>query len=193
DALKALGLRAAEKSLELAYRIAPDVPATLVGDPVRLRQVLVNLVGNAVKFTEHGEVVVEVKIADCRLQIADLGGNLQSAICNLQFTVRDTGIGVPAEKQGLIFEAFAQADSSMTRKYGGTGLGLTISSHLVAMMGGRMWVESEVGKGSTFHFTASFGLPRAGGDSPPPPTDLRGVRVLVADDNAASRTVLEEL
>jgi signal transduction histidine kinase/DNA-binding response OmpR family regulator len=219
DALKALGLRAAEKGLDLAFRVAPGVPATLVADPVRLRQVVVNLVGNAVKFTERGEVVVEVRRAttdhtdgtdkkekntrqprpDARSQpvpsdssSSSLSVPSVSSVVELLFSVRDTGIGIPPEKQGLIFEAFAQADSSTTRKYGGTGLGLTISSHLVAMMGGRLWVESAPGQGSTFHFTARFGLPPAGGEAPPPPADLRGVRVLVADGHATGRAILAE-
>jgi len=148
NTMKTLALRAHEKKLELAYHVLCDVPDGLVGDPGRLRQVLVNLVGNALKFTEAGEVVVRVE---------------QEAITNedvrLHFFVCDTGIGIPKEKQDVIFEAFAQADGSVTRKYGGTGLGLAISSHLVEKMGGgRIQVESEPGKGSTFHFTARFEL-----------------------------------
>ena len=145
------------------------MPDVLIGDPVRLRQILVNLIGNAIKFTDEGEVTVtaELQIADCRLQIdkrphASASSNLQSAICNLHFSVSDTGIGIPPEKQRLIFEAFSQADHSTTRKYGGTGLGLSIATQLAEMMGGRIWVESEVGRGSTFHVAVRFELPPEG-------------------------------
>ncbi len=210
DTLKALALRAEEKGLELACHIAPEVPEYLVGDPLRLRQILINLVGNAIKFTEKGEVVVEVK----RVSPDDTDGtdkkednafHLCSSVSavDLSFSVRDTGIGIPLEKQGKIFEAFAQADSSTTRRYGGTGLGLAISSHLVQMMGGRIWVESMVGQGSTFHFTASLGLRReeAGGKleeaaippHPPSSPPLPPSRVLVVDDNATNRRILQEL
>ena len=136
-------MRAQEKEIELASHFPPDVPDALIGDPDRLRRIVVNLVGNAIKFTERGEVV--------------LRGNLESQAtgrCLLHFSVTDTGIGIPVEKQQRIFEAFAQADTSTTRKYGGTGLGLAISAQLCELMGGVMWVESEVGRGSTFHFTA---------------------------------------
>src|SRR5579864_4589704 len=145
--MKALGFRADQKHLELLYLIAPDVPAAVVGDPGRLRQVLVNLVGNAIKFTERGEVAVEVnKVSESNEQAI------------LHFSIRDTGMGIPTEKQSTIFEAFAQADSSITRRFGGTGLGLAISSQLVRMMGGEIQLESQPGKGSTFHFTVSLGL-----------------------------------
>jgi CheY-like chemotaxis protein len=210
DTVKALALRAGEKDLELAYRIAPDVPDGLVGDPGRLRQVVVNLVGNALKFTERGEVVVEVntegphaKAAGRKEEEEELekesespsppGASAPWRDVLLHFSVRDTGIGIPANKQQLIFEAFAQADGSTTRKYGGTGLGLAISSHLVAMMGGRIWVESAPDGGSTFHFTAHFGLSGLSGLAVPLPADLRDMGVLVVDDNATSRRILEEL
>ena len=142
--LKTLALRAHEKSLELNYQVRPDVPETLVGDPGVLRQIIVNLVGNAIKFTERGEVSIRDGA-----RVGKMRGEC------LHFTVRDTGIGIPLEKQAGIFEAFAQADSSTTRRYGGTGLGLTISRRLVEMMGGRIWVESTPGKGSAFHFTTA--------------------------------------
>jgi two-component system sensor histidine kinase/response regulator len=144
-AVRALAIGAQQKGLELACQIAADVPEALVGDAGRLCQVLINLVGNAIKFTEHGEVVVRVAKEGCA------GDEVR-----LQFTVQDTGIGIPTEKQAVIFEAFTQADSSTTRRYGGTGLGLAISTQLVALMGGRLWVESEPGQGSTFHFTAGL-------------------------------------
>ena len=178
-----LALRA-HKNLELALNIAPEVPEALVGDRGRLRQIITNLVGNAIKFTEQGEVVVTVERES---QSADDIG--------LHFTVTDTGIGIPAEKQRLIFEAFTQADSSTTREYGGTGLGLAISSELVAMMGGRIWVESEVGLGSTFHFTARFGVQSGPSLGPvaSEPVSLRGRSVLVVDDNATNRRILERM
>src|SRR5262249_33764295 len=145
DTAATLALRAHKKGLELACHILADVPDDVVGDCGRLRQVLVNLIGNAIKFTDKGEVVVRVEVL----------ARTQSEI-TLQFSVRDTGIGIPPDKQGLMFKAFSQADTSTTRKYGGTGLGLAISKRLVEMMGGRMWLDSEESKGSTFHFTAVF-------------------------------------
>jgi PAS domain S-box-containing protein len=188
DTLHLLAFRAAQKGLELAGRVAPDVPDDLVGDPGRLRQIIINLVGNAIKFTERGEVTVEVRAAD------RAAANPQSAIYNLQFSVRDTGIGIPPAKHDLIFQSFAQADTSTTRKYGGTGLGLTISARLVEMMGGRIWVESEVEKGSTFHFTTPLVRQGPQADRPvPQPVNLEGLRVLVVDDNATNRRILEEV
>ena len=151
--LKLLATRAHVKGLELACDIRPDVPTALVGDPGRLRQIVTNLVGNAIKFTEHGEVVLTVE-AETQTD--------RDAM--LRFSVSDTGIGVPQEQQEAIFKPFVQADGSTTRKYGGTGLGLAISTNLVALLGGRIWLESEAGKGSTFHFTVAFDLqqtPRA--------------------------------
>ena len=177
--------RAHEKGLELAFRIAPDVPNALVGDVGRLRQVLVNLVGNAIKFTEHGEVVVEVERASA--QPGD-------GAVDLHFTVRDTGIGVAPGKQESIFNAFEQVDSSAARRYGGCGLGLTISSRLVGLMGGRIWVDSEVGKGSAFHFTIRLTEPPRPADASP--LDLsrtRSLPVLVADDNVSTRRILREM
>jgi len=150
ETVKVLRFRASQKGLELTSHLADDVPPMLVGDPTRLRQILFNLVGNAIKFTAHGEVALEVE----REQGPKAG-------VQLHFRVRDTGIGIPKEQQARIFEAFTQADSSTTRKYGGTGLGLAITTRLVHMMGGKIWVVSEAGRGSTFHFTATFGLPSA--------------------------------
>jgi len=184
DTLKALSLRASQKGLELAYDVQPDAPGALVGDPGRLRQILVNLVGNAIKFTKHGEVIVQVLEEQCTENDAQL-----------QFTVSDTGIGIPAEKQSAIFEAFTQADGSMSRTYGGTGLGLTISMRLVALMKGRIWVESEPGKGSRFHFTAHFELqkPESRIAEPRDRGVLRDMRVLVVDDNATNRKILSKI
>ncbi len=183
DAVRLLATRAHEKGLELACRILPAVPAVLLGDPGRLRQVIVNLVGNAIKFTDHGEVVVDIAV-----------DNVAGDEAALKFTVSDTGIGVPAEKQWQIFGPFVQADASTTRRYGGTGLGLTISAKLVELMGGRIWVESEPGKGSRFHFVAHFGMPeRPAAASPPSAANLRDLRVLVVDDNRTNRLILEEM
>ncbi len=142
-----VAVQAQKKHLSLLCHFSPDLPQTEIGDPGRLRQVLMNLIGNAIKFTERGEIMVLAK------KLTDVGAENM-----LQFSVRDTGIGVPAKKQKQIFEAFVQADTSSTRQYGGTGLGLTIASQLVSLMGGRIWMESDSGKGSTFHFTASFGV-----------------------------------
>ncbi len=169
--------------MELAYHVQPDVPRALVGDPSRLRQIIVNLLGNALKFTEQGEVVLRVETEES----SDAG-------VRLHFMVSDTGIGIPPEKQDVIFEAFTQADSSMTRRYGGTGLGLMVSTSLVKMMEGQIWVESEPGKGSTFHFTAHFGVPKAHKPSEPrKAVNLRGMRVLVVDDNSTNRRILDAM
>jgi signal transduction histidine kinase/CheY-like chemotaxis protein len=205
DMIKALGVRAHKKRLELACHIALDVPEVVVGDPGRLRQIVVNLVGNAIKFTERGEVVVEVSRGedresrieeDANAPIAPrpAPGDPQSSV-SLHFSVRDTGIGIAPDKQRSIFEPFVQADGSTTRRYGGTGLGLAISTTLVRMLGGRIWVESAVGQGSTFHFTARFGLVPG---SPPGPgqrrrPNLQDLPVLVVDDNATNRRILEEV
>jgi len=180
--LKTLALQADEKGVELLCEIAPSVPDVLQGDSNRLRQVLVNLIGNAIKFTDHGEVALNVQVE------AEDGKNRV-----IRFTVSDTGIGIPPEKQTLIFQPFAQADNSTTRKYGGTGLGLTISRRLVELMGGNLWVESEVGRGTQFHFTARLKTsekPIEAGAIAPPET-LRGVKVLIVDDNRTNRRILE--
>ena len=162
--LKALALRAHDKGLELAYRVQPEVPDVLIGDPGRLRQVMVNLVGNAIKFCAQGEVVVDVQLAT-ETSPQDQG-NEPTIV--LQVAVRDTGIGISEDKQRVIFEPFTQSDGSTTRQYGGTGLGLTISRQLVELMGGRLWVESVVGQGSTFHYTAHFGSQGEGADQRTP-------------------------
>jgi two-component system, sensor histidine kinase and response regulator len=186
DAVRLLAPRADSKGLELACHIAPDVPDALVGDPGRLRQVLINLVGNAIKFTERGEVVVDV----ARDQ---MGGTVADDVA-LKFTVSDTGIGIQADKQWQVFGPFVQADSSTTRRYGGTGLGLAISAQLVELMGGRIWMDSEVGRGSRFFFVARFAPQREGAVAAPSRMpDVRDVRVLIVDDNATNRRILEEM
>ncbi|HEY3767202.1 MAG TPA: PAS domain S-box protein [Candidatus Angelobacter sp.] len=187
-----LAVQAQQKKLSLLCHFSPDLPQTEIGDPGRLRQVLMNLIGNAIKFTEQGEILVLVK------KLTDASGEN-----TVQFSVSDTGIGVPAEKQNTIFEAFAQADSSSTRQYGGTGLGLAIASQLVALMGGRIWLESDPGKGSTFHFTACFGTATenlqnatANGSQ-----ELRAVsaaeqkklRILIAEDNLVNSRLATRL
>jgi CheY-like chemotaxis protein/HPt (histidine-containing phosphotransfer) domain-containing protein len=194
DTLRALALRAHRKGLELVGRIHPDVPDAFVGDAGRLRQVLTNLVGNAVKFTAEGEVVVEAALGEENDPGQGSSLDPESPPCTLLFSVRDTGIGIPREKQQKIFEAFEQADSSTTRRYGGTGLGLSIASRLVALMGGRITVESEPGRGSTFLFTARLHRPLLQPDRPPAraPAELHALPVLIVDDNATSRRALEE-
>ena len=182
-ALKTLAVRGDEKGLELLCEVAPEVPEVVRGDSGRLRQILINLVGNAIKFTDQGEVALKVHIE-----------SQQQRDCLMHFTVADTGIGIPVDKRDYIFAPFTQADSSTTRKYGGTGLGLTISTRLVAMMGGAIWVDSELGKGSQFHFTAHLHAVDAKEikiGTAAPPEILRGVRVLIVDDNRTNRRILE--
>lgn len=184
DTLATLALRAHRKGLELADHIAPDVPDALEGDPHRLRQIIVNLIGNAIKFTEQGEVVLRVETQSSTDQGVEL-----------HFAVRDTGIGISPEQQRKLFKAFSQADTSTTRKYGGTGLGLAISLRLVELMGGRIWLESEAGQGSTFHFSARFEPARGRTSSPRPaePAFVHGLSVLVVDDNTTNRRILQEM
>ncbi len=184
DTMKSLAMRAHSKGLELAWRVIEPAPDHVIGDPDRLRQVLVNLVGNAIKFTETGEVVLEIACT-----------RHSQGEAEFHFQVRDTGIGVPADKLSRIFEAFEQADNSSTRRYGGTGLGLTISTRLVEMMHGRVWVESEVGSGSVFHFTTRLQLvdETKPGPSPRASKALSQMRLLVVDDNATNRLILTEL
>jgi two-component system, sensor histidine kinase and response regulator len=185
DTLRTLAMRAHKKGLELACHVQPEVPDALVGDASRRRQVLLNLIGNAIKFTEEGEVVVRVEADD---------NSAPEGQGNLRFAVSDTGIGIPLEKQETIFRAFEQEDTSTTRKYGGTGLGLTIASRLVALMGGKITVESRPGRGSTFAFTARFGLQAQPGEpvAARPPVLLHNLPVLIVDDNGTNRRILEE-
>jgi signal transduction histidine kinase/two-component SAPR family response regulator len=182
ETLQTLFIAAAVKGIELVYHIPPTLPDSLVGDPGRLRQIIVNLVGNAVKFTDEGEILVDVEAVESTDQEVVL-----------HVSVRDTGPGIPPQKHRQIFEAFRQADTSTTRRFGGTGLGLSVSSQLVKLMGGRMWLESELGKGSTFHFTARFGRGRAQESPEPTGVGLRGIPVLVADDNATNLRIIEEM
>jgi PAS domain S-box-containing protein len=184
DTVATLAMRAHKKGLELADHVAADVPDALVGDPHRLCQVVVNLLGNAIKFTERGEVVLRVEV---RWQT-------EEEAC-LHFAVSDTGIGIAPDQQQKLFRAFAQADTSTSRKYGGTGLGLAISARLVEMMGGAIELESQVGRGSTFHFTLRFGRARGPATRPTPaePARVHGLPVLVVDDNATNRLILREM
>jgi two-component system, sensor histidine kinase and response regulator len=193
--LKTLALRAHQKGLELASEVDADVPDALVGDPGRLRQIIVNLVGNAIKFTDQGEVVVEVRRQQKTEQQDSVAEAGEDRAMVLHVLVRDTGMGIPEEKHRLIFEPFTQADGSTTRKHGGTGLGLAIASHLAQLMGGELWVESVVGQGSTFHFTARFAVQR-----PALTTSLglekvnvRDLPVLIVDDNATNRRILHDM
>jgi two-component system, sensor histidine kinase and response regulator len=184
-ALKTLALRADEKGLELLCEVAPEVSETVVGDPGRLRQILINLVGNALKFTLEGEVSLKVQVEE---------SSEKSAL--LHFTVSDTGVGIAQEKLKSIFESFSQADTSTTREFGGTGLGLTISKRLIEMMGGRIWVESELGVGSHFHFIVNLGTAvsrEVVAGSSPSPAIMKGLKVLIVDDNRTNRRILEGL
>jgi two-component system, sensor histidine kinase and response regulator len=193
--LKTLALRAHQKGLELASHVHSDVPDALVGDPGRLRQIIVNLVGNAIKFTDQGEVVVEVRrYQETELQDSVLEAGEERSMV-LHVSVRDTGMGIPEEKHRLIFEPFTQADGSTTRKHGGTGLGLAIASHLIQLMGGRVWVESVVGQGSTFHFTSRFAVqsPVSATALPAEKVNVHDLPVLVVDDNATNRRILHDM
>ncbi len=183
ETLSPLAIQAHRNRLDLVCELSPRLDPRLIGDPGRLKQILINLVGNAIKFTESGEVLVSVE------EVGKKDGRLV-----LHFVITDTGIGIPADKQKIIFDVFAQADSSMTRRYGGTGLGLAISSQLVDLLGGRIWVESEVGKGSRFHFTAQFDQPREQEKWPPAEADLNvsGQPMLVVEENVSARRVLGE-
>jgi signal transduction histidine kinase/CheY-like chemotaxis protein len=187
DTIRTLGLRADAKKLELSFDVDPAIPDNLIGDTGRLRQILINLIGNSLKFTNQGEIVVHI----------DLESQNANDVC-LHFAVSDTGIGIPQEKLSMIFDAFMQADSSTTRKYGGTGLGLAICSRLVEMMGGNIWVQSQVGQGSTFHFIANFhkGKKIDAGQSSTFKTNsacLENLPVLIVDDNATNRKILDKV
>jgi CheY-like chemotaxis protein/HPt (histidine-containing phosphotransfer) domain-containing protein len=186
DTLRLLAVKARKEELELACHIDAQVPETVIGDPVRLRQVVVNLVGNAIKFTPRGEIVVRVRVDQFLHEPPDRPEVL------LNFEVRDTGIGISADKMDRIFRPFEQADTSTTRRYGGTGLGLTICSRLVALMHGTMRVESEEGRGSIFHFTARLGVANPA-DRPASARIVQGTRALIVDDNATNRLILEEM
>ena len=179
ETLKSLALQTHEKRIELIQDVMPDVPRHVFGDPSRIRQVLINLLGNAIKFTAEGEIALRVEL-----------GELENGDPGVHFSVRDTGIGIPLDKQQLIFEAFTQEDTSTTRRFGGTGLGLTITRRLIELMGGKIWLESEVGRGSIFHFMIRLQV-----DSQPPQPistaiDLSGRRLLVVDDNETNRRIL---
>jgi PAS domain S-box-containing protein len=193
DTLRSLALRAHRKGLELVGRIQREVPDSFVGDAGRLRQVLTNLVGNAVKFTDAGEVVITIEQVSGGV-VSGEWSESHSPLTHLQFSVRDTGIGIPGDKQEKIFQAFEQADSSMTRRYGGTGLGLSIASRLVELMGGRITVASEPGRGSTFGFTVHLQRRRVQPDRAAArlPVELHGLPVLIVEDNATCRGTLEE-
>ena len=181
--IKTLGVRAHLQGLELNYRVERDVPESVVGDPGRVRQVLINLLGNALKFTEQGEVNIRVEQE-----------RAEPDSTYLHFSVQDTGIGIPSDKQAVIFESFIQVESSAGRHYQGTGLGLTISQRLVEMMGGRIWVESTLGQGSTFHFTVRLGMANSSDEiGSVLPSRLAGLRVLAVDDNATNRRIMEEM
>jgi two-component system sensor histidine kinase/response regulator len=183
DIMRAVAPRAHQKGLELAYHVEGDVPPTLRGDPMRLRQIVLNLVSNAIKFTEKGEVVLHITRE-----------RLDGTQAELHFSVRDTGIGIPPEKRAHIFETFTQADTSTTRKYGGTGLGLAIASQLTGLMKGRIWVESEVGTGSEFHVTLPFDVrPSTEAKAPRHLAELKGLPILVVDDNATNQWILRDV
>ena len=193
--LKLFAVKAHEKRIELAYHVKNEVPDNLIGDPGRLRQIIVNLVGNAIKFTQKGEVVITVEIMGSVPAALETSEIIPASDIMLHFIVKDTGLGIPEDKVKTIFRAFNQADGSTTRKYGGTGLGLAICAQLVALMGGEIVLESEVGKGSVFHFTASL---KRQVDAPRdqallPVKDLQDVSILVADGNTTIRFILREM
>ena len=181
-AADSLAIRAYEKGVELAMRGAPDLPAMVTGDSYRLRQVLNNLIGNAIKFTDRGEVLVTIE-RNCESSVPG----------NFLFSIRDTGIGIAPEKIDAVFSAFTQADTSTTRKFGGSGLGLAIVQRLVGLMGGRVWVESELGKGSTFHFTVDLLIPEAARPKNQRPPELAGVPALTLIANSTVRAVISDL
>jgi len=188
-----LAIRAHKKGVELVDHISPNVPISLIGDSYRLRQILVNLLGNSIKFTDEGEVVLSVKLT--KEEGLQRKTKRENGVC-LLFSVKDTGVGIPKDKWDAIFDSFKQADSSTTRKFGGTGLGLSISKRLVELMGGKMWVESEEGKGSEFSFTVEFGIQKEKKTRTfiePEEVDVRGISTLIVDDNATNRLILKEI
>ena len=198
NACENLAFQAHRKNLELLRWIGPEVETRLIGDPVRLGQILTNLIANAIKFTEKGEVFFQVKKQGVNGQTIAKGSDSaphEEAVrtVELLFSVSDTGIGIPPEKSGAIFDRFTQADSSTTRKYGGTGLGLTISRLLAEYMGGRLWFESKVGQGSTFYFTATFDTQSRKPHISVPEADITGVKTLIIDDAVANRKILSEM
>ncbi|MBV9770642.1 MAG: response regulator, partial [Bryobacterales bacterium] len=199
ETMKTLAFRAHDKGLELLCDIKPAVPEYVIGDAARIRQIVVNLVGNAIKFTEHGQVEVELALETGNQETGDRNKPpnqdepRKPAEVPLHFVVRDTGIGIPPEKQELIFEAFSQADASTTRKFGGTGLGLSISARLAEAMGGKLWVESEAGKGSSFHFTVNLGVASEAAEPETEDLPLTDIPVLVVDDNLTNRRILTEM
>ncbi|MGJ8656538.1 MAG: response regulator [Akkermansiaceae bacterium] len=191
DTLQTLSIQAAENGLELAFHIPPDIPQWIIGDVARLRQVIINLVGNAIKFTSSGEIVVSAE---------PINPPIDGDTIDLHFSIRDTGIGIPKEKLAKVFEVFQQADASTTRRYGGTGLGLAISMQIVEAMGGKIWVESEVGKGSDFQFDASFGISKVAPEDAPDLifteeslSSVEDLTVLIVDDNATNQLILKEM
>jgi two-component system, sensor histidine kinase and response regulator len=198
-AMKALGLRANAKGLELICDVDANVPDQLIGDPLRIRQIVTNLVGNAIKFTDRGEVAMRVEITGRGEAASSDNSTIDSFAAHLpgvvlHFQVTDTGIGIPPDKQKIIFEEFSQVDNSTARRFGGTGLGLAITSQLVALMGGRIWVESELGAGSTFHFSVCLEESSEVAPAlPPPSVDLAQLPVLVVDDNATNRKMLKHV
>jgi signal transduction histidine kinase len=192
--IKTLALRAHQKGLRLTFKVSPDIPQVLIGDPGRLRQIVVNLVGNAIKFTEQGEIAVEVQQHAPGIAQGAAVDHPSKETVVLHVSVRDTGIGIAPEKQSLIFEPFTQVDGSMTRKNGGTGLGLAIATQLVHLMGGQLWVESTPGRGSTFHFSVQFGVQFK---SSTPPRPMAAIAIhhfprLTMDDNAGKTHINRE-
>lgn len=195
DSVKPLAVRAHAKKLELAYHIAPDVPSHIRSDGLRIRQIIVNLIGNAIKFTRYGEVILDIQIDHMNHLDLPVSTDQEPPRQVLHLRVSDTGIGIAEDQQGRIFEAFEQADMSTTRNFGGTGLGLAISSRLVRLMGGKIWVESELGSGSTFHVVLPFGEVQPGEviSTGRDIVALSGLRLLIVDDNATNRQILEEM
>src|SRR5215510_5617046 len=191
--MKTLAIPAYRKGLELVYEVQPDVPDGLIGDMGRLRQIIVNLVGNAIKFTAEGEVILRIALPQGTPCQSSSPAHDPLNRCELHLLVSDTGIGIPAAQQQAIFEPFVQADGSMTRHYGGTGLGLSIAAQLVALTGGRIWGESTVGTGSTFHYTVPFGVQPGQSPALPVSAALYGVKVLVVDDHPTQRHLLQSL